>query len=642
MDAAIVEKAFKQSLHPQGETDTETFYDTDGDDRGYASFDETTIRKPHNEDPGYLSMDELKPSVPKTRRKRKPRNADGKQETRPVLECRMPTLVTKPSFLLPIDEMPRHKRRPLGLQMLEASPPRSLKDLRNIIAAELKQVAKKLSRLERAYYGVGKSIQDEVNRYVSPIKVVMRMLTIFDFSSGRVIEDAIKAGQDPKRYKGDPNNITLLKDVYAKIKQYVPEKFTEISDYCLKILSTIEKYCVSFYDPEKDEYLETAAHYQQQISLWKSTIRNNLEKVKKLQKDFHERIIHYTMFTTPVVTFCKKNECEQVPFLFLFADACTNIRAAMAIMTTWLQADENYPIFLRNDIDDMEHNKEEKIRCMRDSKTRFHSVTYKLNHAEIELDTARGEIEGWKEKEEALHIEKDYLFNLQSELQQECDFKEFRRDELAKNKADFSPDDYNDTYDMLTEEIRYVRDRMPLVKRQLQQLNTNWNGWQTKSTHVGRLNGRYKMTKSIGVVCREIDQDWMLLYRTLPFYPKRGSETIEKDIASANMESARGKEGRALEALTRWRRHHTRAKFEDLIEALKKIKRHDIVVEIDKVLNPPNLMEEEEQEIYVPPSVAPELVPFYKEVERYDQLRKAHKNRRKSVTQHKTAQKQKS
>ena len=138
------------------------------------------------------------------------------------------------------------------------------------------------------------------------------------------------------------------------------------------------------------------------------------------------------------------------------------------------------------------------------------------------------------------------------------------------------------------------------------------------------------MTKTIGVVCREIDQDWILLYRTLPFYPKRGSETIKKDIASANMESARGpKEGRALEALTRWRRHHTRAKFEDLIEALKKIKRHDIVVEIDKVLNPPNLMEEEqEQEIYVPPSVAPEL-PFYKEVERYNQLRKAHKNRRK-------------
>ena len=64
--------------------------------------------------------------------------------------------------------------------------------------------------------------------------------------------------------------------------------------------------------------------------------------------------------------------------------------------------------------------------------------------------------------------------------------------------------------------------------------------------------------------------------------------------------------------MTRWRRHHTRAKFEDLIEALKKIKTLDSVVEIDKVLNPPNLMEEEEQEIYVPPSVAQDSLRFTK------------------------------
>ena len=32
-------------------------------------------------------------------------------------------------------------------------------------------------------------------------------------------------------------------------------------------------------------------------------------------------------------------------------------------MQSWLQADENYPIFLRNDIDGLERNKEEKIQC---------------------------------------------------------------------------------------------------------------------------------------------------------------------------------------------------------------------------------------------------------------------------------------
>ena len=75
-------------------------------------------------------------------------------------------------------------------------------------------------------------------------------------------------------------------------------------------------------------------------------------------------------------------------------------------MTTWLQTYKSYPIFLRNDIDDMERNKKEKIRFIRDSKTRFHSLTYKMNHTEIKLDTAGREIEGWKEKEEDLHIEK--------------------------------------------------------------------------------------------------------------------------------------------------------------------------------------------------------------------------------------------
>ena len=147
-------------------------------------------------------------------------------------------------------------------------------------------------------------------------------------------------------------------------------------------------------------------------------------------------------------------------------------------MTTWLQTYKNYPVFLRNDIDDMERNKKEKIRFIRDSKTRFHSLTYKLNHTEIELDTARREIEGWKEKEEDLHIEKDYLFNLQSELQQECDFKEFRRMTTMI-----------DTTCSWTKFVMFETG-CHYSKGNWQPLNTNWNGWQTKSTHVEILNGR--------------------------------------------------------------------------------------------------------------------------------------------------------
>lgn len=73
-------KKITNYLHFQGETDTETYYDTDGDDRGYASLDESAARGKRKEDPGYLSMDELHQPPPKIRKRRKIKNADGKQE----------------------------------------------------------------------------------------------------------------------------------------------------------------------------------------------------------------------------------------------------------------------------------------------------------------------------------------------------------------------------------------------------------------------------------------------------------------------------------------------------------------------------------------------------------------------------------
>lgn len=63
----------------QLETDTETFYDTDGDDRGYASLDDTYVRKPRDEDAGYLSMDEVH-TKQNLKKKRKKKDIDSKKK----------------------------------------------------------------------------------------------------------------------------------------------------------------------------------------------------------------------------------------------------------------------------------------------------------------------------------------------------------------------------------------------------------------------------------------------------------------------------------------------------------------------------------------------------------------------------------
>lgn len=132
------------------------------------------------------------------------------------------------------------------------------------------------------------------------------------------------------------------------------------------------------------------------------------------------------------------------------------------------------------------------------------------------------------------------------------------------------------------------------------------------------------LDKACDVVVQSIYQDWIHLYRKLPFFPTRGSETIEKDIASIAVEGARGpKKDIASVALNRWRRHHTRARAEDLREGLRAIRRFDVMKEVELVIHPPPV--EEEPPEYFPPGMDPALIPHYRDVVKFDQLRKANR-----------------
>lgn len=565
---------------------------------------------------------------------------------RPILDCRMPTLATKTAFLLPaLDDMSRLHRRSMGVQQLETNPPRSLAKLRHSISSEIKGLSKKLSRLERNYYGVGKSLQHEVEKSILRLKGVLRMLNISEFSSKASLEKAIKDGSDSEKYKGDPNNIALIKELYGKIQTFMPSKFSDLIETCTHIKTLLEKYCVSFYDSETDHYLETAAHYQQQIEIWIETVSKSITNIKKLQKNYQDIMIHHTQFTSPVLAFCQKNECENVPVVLLFADGCTNIKAVMSVANNWIQADQNYPVFLRNDIDDLDRQREEKVRLLRDAKTKYHTLTYKLSQSEIEFDKALTEMETWKNKQESMKDEADNLRTLSIELQTELEFKEYRKKELRKRESEYSQETYIETYEMLTDEIHYAKDKMPPLKRQLAAVQYKLE-WMTQkenqvkrmgkdikdmkkelvdirvdrerkeeefeqlekaldlarrihryktstdvtekiffSLPIGQKKGKelkYKLAKACETISEYIDQDWMLLYRQLPFYPKRGSHTIEKDISDINIDGARGPlENKAVAALKRWRRHHTRAKKADLVDALKKIRRHDVLSHIE-------------------------------------------------------------
>lgn len=610
----------------------------------------------------------------------------GSLKLRPVLDFRMPTLATKGTLLLPVEDITSTSR----LLKLESQPPSCLRDVTHALETEIKAIHKRLTRLERSYYGVGKSLHNEIQKYATPLKLLIRTLGYFELTSVKAVDAAIKYGSDPKRYQGDTENVKLLKEVYTKLQTFVPAKFSDIIENCSKMLELLEKYCISFYNIEGNIEVETASHYETQIRGWKQMIRDNLEKIRTLITHFNNRGVHYTMFSFPVATFCQRTECELVPLLLLFPEACTNIRTVLSIMTQWLTSDANYSVFLQNDVNFLERQKDEQLKVVRDSKEHFHSVLFKISHLQAERTKIMGELENLRGKEESSEIEETYLVNKCNELELDMEFKEGRRDDLKNKPLGDDIESLAITWDNLNEEIRILKENLPGLKRQLAvvQHRREWikekrEQVETLEKEIEHLSKEAKQSEKVKIryeaeyatiektleVCRRlllhkcsndsvakiyydlpittrnnksklpgisngtdgaldkacalvvkhIGQDWMHLYRHLPFFPIRGSETIEKDIASIAREDARGsKKLIANCAFSRWRRHHVRARTMDLEQGLKAIKRFDILKELDTILRPTPV--EETPPEYIPPELDPLLIPHYRDVVKLDQL----------------------
>ncbi|CAL1533674.1 unnamed protein product [Lymnaea stagnalis] len=95
-------------------------------------------------------------------------------------------------------------------------------------------------------------------------------------------------------------------------------------------------------------------------------------------------------------------------------------------------------------------------------------------------------------------------------------------------------------------------------------------------------NKKDRLQTLCGLVASELDGDWTRLYRCLPFYPRRGDETVSADIDDITGRFLRNTKEQAQQALSRWRRMHTRACVGDLKEALVAIKRKDILEKFEQ------------------------------------------------------------
>ncbi|CAD5124104.1 DgyrCDS12406 [Dimorphilus gyrociliatus] len=555
-------------------------------------------------------------------------------------------------------------------------------------------VERSIKLAEKQFYD-GKTYIDEIRKWNKCVNTMSKVAELSELSRVWQIEEIIKWCEDPQRkFAVDAKIINKFKECYRKIRDSIPDKFSEIVKQTKKVLKYLDKYCMSFYELEEDINLETARTYETQRKELSAKIKTNVDKVEYLSHKWRTEGLFVYDLGEYGIEVCRRLDVVQAAFLALFPTLCENLRLACDAMLTWVETDKNYSQFLKNDISDLEEKREELLKEVRQHQHRYHQVNYRKNQVANELEKLEEEVEKLVEKEDELLVDVETLLDKSNRLQINMEIKEYRRDELIKRINEYPTNLYYEKYNKLTKDLRDLKHELPDVKRSIAGCNLKLNWITTKrdsllserqlckqlnneleemieqrikyeleyhdvigslelakkiylyktcpdsinkifhqqpvEVNYARLPGKRSeddpFEKACNIVCMTINTDWPQLYRSLPFAPTRGRLTLDRDIEEfTERESRKGNDERARYALNRWRRYHTRAKLDDLMEGLNGCGRADIAQNINSILYP---KDDEEIDDFEDPAykiVEAHLVPFLKEVERFDELKAANK-----------------
>ncbi len=396
--------------------------------------------------------------------------------------------------------------------------------VRTILSATVKQILARLKKLEKAFYGKARTPLEEIQKWVEPIQNILGSVHMRRITSVLHVNDIIRISADPRRtFEMDMYNLNKLKECVRKIRTTVPDKFSDMVLELKAVLHYLDQYCLSFYDPDDGMYLETAAHYERNRQEMKQAIQESLTMIGNLAEAFVSRDLHISDFTSFGVELARKGQCSSLPFLVLFPESCECIRNVCSAMSAWLSWDASYVVFLRNDMGDLEREKDDKIRVMRDSQQQFHQLGFRLKQLQTEHDKKKEELERLRSKEDDLTIEEEVLIMETNDIQLDIEMKEYRREELVRNAATLHPQVLYERYSELSEDLRDLKLRLPYAKRELAAVRHK----------LGWLGSKRQELKLIETKLAEVSKEMERIDQL------RQEHELEHDQASTSLELAR-------------------------------------------------------------------------------------------------------
>ena len=275
------------------------------------------------------------------------------------------------------------------LKNFTEKPPANNKALYKTLTTGIKDLMTRLCDFEQKYYGKGKTSVEEMRKWRNHVRNIVIAFHMGSFRSAVEMEGVFKRSSEadcPNSF--DVFDMNKVKEVYSKIRTNITEGgqlATLFADAQLAYKYLL-RYCSSFYIENDMTVLETADKYEKQ----RRNFDESLSKHLCYLSDQKEKFLYGELLLADLgingTELIRKSECYFAPFLALVPEACENLRAACAVMASWVTADSVYAEFISHDIEDLEAKQRTSLASKRRLHQQCHQLAFRKQRAENERD----------------------------------------------------------------------------------------------------------------------------------------------------------------------------------------------------------------------------------------------------------------
>ena len=368
-------------------------------------------------------------------------------------------------------------RKRQSLDCLALERPQNLAAVYDIVKDSIQGIEMRLQMLITSFYGQGKTVENEVKRYLPSIESVIKPARYSSLVSRSQIEDiSARHNDSTDKLRLDLQCFAVLQDCIVKTISTLRLGFADLINVVDKLLIYMRKYLLSFSSVEGDSYMETAVNYEKQRRELEVAIRQSTKNITDMADNFDGEGLTIDMMDFEVKHIAERCDCLHASLLVAFPQACNDMRRACKGLSAWLEADEYYTTYLQYDIDNLEKKRETQAKKSRDLQLKTCNVEYRLKSVKKDYDEYNEELSRLEQKEQALVNDESLLQVAHHDVNFDLEIKEYRMAEMRRHVHKNTSREFHESYERLQREINVLKEKKPTIDRKLEDIRkkTSW------------------------------------------------------------------------------------------------------------------------------------------------------------------------